>query len=151
MRIAWKYINKADATIAVIRDYDNMRVIINTTPEEIKAAFDKMSAPASSRLTGMPGARNPHAAEKKMTDGIDRLDHLSERYCTAVEFMAWVGPAWETLSDKEQMVLSEFYGSGNLRSGANARLQSRLDTSEATIERLRASALSRLITLLFGK
>jgi hypothetical protein len=151
MRVAWKYINKTEATIAVIRDYDNMRAIINTTPEEIKAVSDHMTAPASSRLTGTPGSRNPHAAEKKMVDGMDRLDLLGERYCSAVEYMAWVGPAWETLSDKEQVVLSEFYGSGSLRSGANARLQNRFNTSEATIERVRGRALSRLITLLFGK
>jgi hypothetical protein len=151
MRIAWKYINKKDAAIAAIGDYDNMRAIINRTPEETRALFDKMASPASSRLTGMPGARNPHAAEQKMTDGIDRLDILGERYCTAMEFMAWFGPAWETLSDKEQEVMSEFYGSGSLRSGANARLQRRLDTSEATIDRIRGRALSRLTTLLFGK
>ena len=151
MRIAWKYIDKPKAAIAAIQDYDNQRAIINTTPEEVKAVFDKMAAPMSARLTGMPGARNPQAFEKKMVDGMDRMDLLHERYGSAAEYMAWFGPAWETLSDREQAVLTEFYASDNLHSGASARLQSRLNFSQAQVDRIRSKALSRLIVLLFGR
>jgi hypothetical protein len=79
MRIAWKYIDKTKAAIAAIQDYDNQRAIINTTPEEVKAVFDKMAAPMS------------------------------------------------------------------------ARLQSRLNFSQAQVDRIRSKALSRLIVLLFGR
>ena len=151
MRIAWRYIDKHKATINAIGDYGNQRAIINTTPEEIKAFFDRMATPTSSHLSGMPRSRNPHASEEKMTDGIDRLDLLRDRYSDALEYMAWFEPAWGTLTDTEQTVLSEFYASENLKSGACIRLQNKLSFGEAQIQRIRGKALSRLITLLFGR
>jgi hypothetical protein len=151
MHIAWRYINRADATIAVIQDYDNMRAIINTTPQEIKALFDKMASPASSRLTGMPGARNPHAAEIRMTDGIDQRDLLRERYSEALEYMDWFGPAWETLSDNEKSILREYYTTGNQKSGAAARVECAMGYCDRQIRRIKEKALARLSVLLFGR
>ena len=151
MRIAWKYIDKARAAIAAVRDYGDMRSIINTTPEEIKALCGRMSDPKAANLTGSPGARDPQSGEKKLIEQIDQMDVLQERYRQALEYMAWFEPAWGTLTDTERTVLTEFYASGNQRSGANARLQIKLNFAEAQIERIRSKALSRLITLLFGK
>jgi len=151
MRVAWKYIDKTKAAIAAIQDYDNQRAIINTTPEEVKAVFDKMAAPMSARLTGMPGSRNPQAFEKKMVDGMDRMDLLHERYGWAAEYMAWFGPAWETLTDTERIIIREFYMTGSQRSGAAARLQSMLSYSDRQVDRLRGKAMSRLTVLLYGR
>jgi hypothetical protein len=151
MRVAWRYIDKATAAINVIGDYGNQRAIIDTPPEEIKASFDRPATPASSRLTGMPRSHNPHAAEERMADGIDQRDLLRDRYSEALEYMAWFEPAWKTLTDTERTVLSEFYASENLKSGACTRLQRVLNFGEAQIQRIRGKALSRLITLLFGR
>lgn len=48
--IALKYINKNAATVAAIRDYENMRFIINNTPQEIKDVYEQMISPRSPKL-----------------------------------------------------------------------------------------------------
>jgi len=148
--IALKYINKNAATIAALRDYHNMRFIINNTSEEIKDLYEKMSAPRVPKLSGMPSARNPQAGADKITSQIDKLDILRERYNQAMEYMTWFGPAWSSLTDDEQHILSEFYMADNQKSGATYRLMSQLQYSESHVERLRSYALSHLRSKLFG-
>lgn len=148
--IALKYINKNAATVAAIRDYNNMRFIINNTPQEIKEVYEKMASPRSTTLTGMPTARNLQAGTEKLTEQIDKLDILRERYSQAIEYMAWFEPAWSSLSDTEKYVLTEFYMNGNQKSGATYRLMEVFNRSERTVERLRSNALNHLRSLLFG-
>ena len=149
--IAWQYIDKTAATIAALRDYDSMCGIISDTPEEIREAYEDITAPHSPNLTGLPPAKNPQAGADRMVNQLIRLDVLQERYRSADEYMAWFEPAWNSLTDTEQTVLREFYMSGSQRSGANARLQNRLSYSERQIERFRQNGLSRMTLLLFGK
>lgn len=148
--IALKYINKNAAVIAVLRDYANMRFIINNTPEDIKDVYGKMSAPRSPKLSGMPSGRNPQAGENMLAEQIDKLDILRERYNQAIEYMAWFEPAWSNLTDTEQHILAEFYLECNQKSGATYRLMSELNYSESHIERLRSNALNHLRCLLYG-
>ena len=148
--IAWRYLDKTAATVAAMRDYDSMRAIINNTPDEIKDVYEKITAPRSAALTGLPSHRNPHAGEEKLVTQIDKLDVLRDRYGSALEYMAWFESAWGTLADTERMILREFYMTGNQRSGATARLQSMLSYSDRQIDRLRSKAMSRLTVLLYG-
>lgn len=149
--IAWKYIDKHSATIAAIRDYSSMKDVISITPENIKALYDRMAAPRSAKITGLPKFNNPHSHENELADSIDRLDVMQERYNQAMEYMGWFEPAWGTLTEEEQNILSEFYANGNQRSGAAARLQVTLYYSERHIERMRSKSLSHLARMLFGK
>lgn len=148
--IALKYINKNAATVAAIRDYENMRFIINNTPQEIKDVYEKMSAPRTPKLSGMPSARNPQAGADKLAAQIDKLDILRVRYSQAIEYMAWFEPAWSSMTDSEQYILSEFYMGDNRKSGATYRLMVELNYSESHIERLRSNALNHLRSKLFG-
>lgn len=148
--IAWKYIDKTAATVAALRDYDNMRAIINNTPDDIKELREKMASPRTPRLTGMPLAHNPNAGENKITVHIDRLDILRERYNIAVEYMVWFESAWGTLTDREKHILRECYMSESLRGGARLRLAEELSYTERHIDNLRDKALKRLRILLFG-
>lgn len=150
MHIAWNYIDKTDATIAAIRDYNAMRSIINITPDEIKILYDKMTAPRSPNLTGMPSVHNPQASQDKLASEIDKLDVLRERYSHAIEYIRWFEPAWSSLSDTEQSVLKEFYMVGNQKSGATYRLMSTLNYSERSVERTRSKAFNYLKAMLFG-
>ena len=149
--IAWKYIDKPSAAIAAIRDYSNMRNVINITPEDIKELYSRMISPRGSKVTGLPKAKNPHGHDDMLATSLDKLDVMQERYRQAIEFMTWFEPAWGTLADDEQLILREFYMGDSLRSGAGARLQAKLSYGHAQIERLRKKALSRLTMLLFGK
>ena len=148
--IAWKYLDKTRATITAMRDYESMRVIITNTPDEIKEVYEKMTAPHSANLTGMPPAKNPQSAADKLAAQIDKLDVLRERYSNAVEYMAWFESAWGTLDDIEQCVLREFYMTANQKSGATYRLMAQLNYSESHVERLRSKALNHIRTLLYG-
>jgi len=147
--IALKYINKNAATVAAIRDYENMRFIINNTPQEIKDVYAQMTSPRGQKLSGMPSARNPQSGTNKLVDQIDKLDILRERYNQAIEYMAWFEPAWSSLTDTEQRILSEFYMTGNQKSGATYRLMDEFSYSESHIERLRSNALNHLRSLLY--
>jgi hypothetical protein len=150
MMIALKYINKNAAAVAAIRDYNNMRFIINNTPQEIKEIYEKMTSPRSPKFSGIPTAHNPQAGTDKLAAQIDKLDILRERYSQAIEYMAWFEPAWASLTDTEQYILTEFYMNGNQKSGATYRLMEELNCSERTVERLRSSSLNHLRSLLFG-
>lgn len=148
--IALKYINKNTAAIAAIRDYDNMRFIISSTPQEIKDVYEKMTSPRSPKLSGLPSVWSPQAGPDKLIAQIDRLDILWERYSQAIEYMAWFEPAWSSLTDTEQRILTEFYMGDNRNSGATYRLMDELNYSESHVERLRSRSLGNLRCLLYG-
>jgi len=149
--IAWKYIDKQSAAIAAVRDYNNMRAIINNTPDDIKSLYDRMVSPRSSRMTGMPRVNNPRVGEDIIVKSLDKLDVMQERYRQAIEYMAWFESAWGTLTDTEQTTIREFFMTGDLRSGATARLMYKLDYSERQVFRIKETALKRLSHMLFGK
>lgn len=151
MSIVWKYVDKPSTAVAALRDYRNMREIINITPQEIKDLYARMISPRSSRLSGLPGLKNPKAGEDKLVKSLDELDVLQERYRQAIEYMGWFEPAWSSLSDEEQRILREYYMGDNQRSGATARLLRELNYSERQIQRIREKALARMSLLLFGR
>lgn len=91
-------------------------------------------------LSGMPSSRNPQV-------GGDKLDILWERFSQAIEYMAWFEPAWSSMTDTEQRILSEFYMTVNWKYGATYRLMSELSYSESYIERLRSNAPNHLRSL----
>ena len=148
--IAWKYIDKTNATITAMRDYDSMRFIINNTPDEIKEVYERMTAPRQVSISDAPSCFNPKSGEDRLAEQIDRLDVLRERYSTAVEYMSWFEAAWGTLTDNEKHILREFYMGTSLRSGATSRLMAELNYTERHVERLRSKALKHLQVLLFG-
>jgi hypothetical protein len=148
--IAWKYINKTAATIATIRDYDDMAAIIENTPDEIKLLRENMTSPRSPNMSGMPSTHNPQSGEEKLVAQIDRLNLMEERYRTAREYMDWFKPAWSELAEREQRILRECYMADSLRNGARFRLAEELHYSERHIDNLRDKALRRIQTLLFG-
>ena len=72
MGIAWKYLDKKSAAADAAKDYGSMKFIIKHTDDEIKAAYEKMGGISSPQFDGMPHAHNPHAAEDRMAEGMDR-------------------------------------------------------------------------------
>lgn len=148
--IAWKYIDKRAATIAAIRDYTNMRAVINNTPDEIKELYGRMTAPRTPNMSGMPTNPNPLAGQSSLAGQIDKLDILRDRYSSAIEYMSWCEPAWGVLTDKEKRILSEYYMGEGIRNGARVRLADEFNYTERHIDRLCGKAMRRLRSLLFG-
>lgn len=81
-------------------------------------------------------------------------DEESLRSRHANNFLAWFNPAWEMLSEKEQLILTEYYMSGNLKSNAGARLENSdrddMQICLRQINRHKVDALSKLSMLLYG-
>ena len=73
MSIMWKYLDKRAATIAAVKDYENMRFIIASTDDEIKAEREKMISLGSPMLDGVPHAHNPHAGEDRILKSIEEM------------------------------------------------------------------------------
>ena len=149
--IALKDVNYNAAAIDALRKFKDMQFIANNTRDEIKEGYEDMTAPRMPTLTGLPSAWDPRAGEDILSERIDTLDILRKRYSTAFNFVMWFTPVWWHLTDTERQILSEFYMTGNQRSGATNRLAESLGYSESHVERLRAKALSRLCLLLYGK
>lgn len=148
--IAWSYLDKKTATIAALRDYTNMKNIIETTSEAVKNEYENMQGPRSPQISDMPKAYNPKAEEEMVVKALDKIDILLLRYKQAKEFMYWFEPAWSCLDDTEQLILREFYMSESLRSGATARLQIKLGYSERYVDKIRGTSLGRLTKMLYG-
>ncbi len=150
MNIAWKYIDRIAATKAALRDYDSMKAIIDSTPDNLKDMYEQMTVPRSAIPTGLPTAHNPQTGEDILSSQLDKLDIFRDRYNAAVEYMSWFEPAWNALTAEEQHILREFYAGASCRSGATSRLMGEYHVSESHVERIRRKALCRLQLLLFG-
>ncbi len=152
MSIIWKYLDKRSAAVDALKDYRNMKFIIEHTDDEIKAAYEKMGGVSSPQSDGMPHAHNPHAVEDRMIKGIEEIDILRERYRQAVEYMGWFLPAWEELSEDDRYVLDAFYSEDNeYGSGSADDVADYFGIERASAYRRKNRALAKLTTLLFGK
>lgn len=109
MTIAWIYLDKRGASIDALKDYTSMEFIIQNQPEELTEVEESLYSVRSSTPTGMPRAHNPHAVETRLAATLDEIDVLKERYRRALEYMEWFQPAWDSLTDDERFVLTEFY------------------------------------------
>lgn len=109
MRIGWCYLDKRDATVRALKDYDSMKFIIEHTDEKIKAVSDQMISIGSPGFEEHIRTDNPKAGEDKLIKMIDEIDTLKERYRQAVEFMDWFEPAWKKLSEDERFILEAYY------------------------------------------
>ena len=152
MSIIWKYLDKRSAAVDALKDYRNMKFIIEHTDDEIKAAYEKMGGVSSPQSDGMPHVHNPHAAEDRIIKGIEEIDILRERYRQAVEYMGWFLPAWEELSEDDRYVLDAFYSEDNeYGSGSADDVADYFGIERASAYRRKNRALAKLTTLLFGK
>lgn len=151
MNIIWKYLDKRSAAIDAIKDYSDMKFILEHTDEDIKAEYEKVGV-KSPQLDSLPGPHNPQATEERIVNSIDEIDVLKERYRQAVEYMAWFRPSWDALTEDERYVLTVFYGERN-EYGARAaeNVAEHYCIERASAYRRKNRALERVTLLLFGK
>ncbi len=152
MHISWKYLDKRNATIKAIEDYEVMKFIIDHTEENIRLEEDRMSDLSSPGLNGMPHVKNIHAEEDRIVKGLEEIDLLKERYRQAMEYMAWFQPAWEELNDDERLVLETFYQNGSFYGTyALEAVMERYKIAKDSAYKKKNRALDHLITLLYGR
>jgi len=137
------------ATKAAIKAYNDMKRVLDTTPESVQAAYDRMEGPMGARLSEVPVSHNTGPADARLADGVDAIDAARERYKKARAYMDWFDPAWQVLSDEERQVLAAFYQQGSLKPGATDHLAGELKYSPRTVDRIRQGALQRMQRFLY--
>lgn len=152
MTIAWIYLDKRTAAIDALKDYSSMEFIIQNHREDVEEIRERMMSLPSSMPTGLPRNKNPHAGEVRLAASLDEIDVLKERYRRALEYMEWFQPAWDTLSEDERFVLSEFYVNDDGKQiDAVGNICDRFHIERSSAYNKKNRALARLALLLYGK
>jgi len=128
-----------------------MKYIIEHTDEDIANLNEEMTSPASPVLNGMPSNHDPKAGEKRLIACINEIDVLKERYRQALEYMDWFQPAWDALSEDEQLILTEFFINNINKTDAISNIGDKLFLERAQVYRRKEKALNHLALLLYGK
>ena len=144
--ISWSYLDKKDATIRAMKDYDAMKFIIENTSDEIKQISEKMTSVGVPKYDDHVRSGNVHAGEDSVINRLEEINTLKERYRQALEYMAWFEPAWAQLSDEEQYILESVYVDELPRMS----ICSHIGWEKDAYYRRRNNALSHLATLLYG-
>ena len=144
--VSWSYLDKRDATIKALKDYDTMKFIIENTSDEIKRVEDKTTSVGVPLYDEHVRSGNAHSGEDAMVNAIEEIDTLKERYRQALEYMGWFEPAWKQLSEDEQYILVAVYLDELVREDICCHLGVEKDA----YYKRRNRALAHLSTLLYG-
>ncbi len=149
-RVIFRYFDKKNAAIAALKDYENMSNIIRTTKRKVAEKQEKMYSLGGLRMDGMPHTHNQHAGENRIISLIDDIDSLLGKYDMAMDYMSWVTPAWNALSEEERQILSRFYFEGHERGDCTADdLADSLCLCVQSVHNKKNKAIEKLASLLF--
>ena len=153
MSIMWQYLDKTVATEKALTDYGAMKDIIEHTDEKIRIVHERMSSIGSPVLSDMPkGPHNPQATEDRYVKGLDEIDVLKERYRQAMEYMSWMQPALDSLTEEERACLETYYWvSYRERGGAIRAIMDYFGIEQSSAYNKKNRALAKLSLLLYGK
>ena len=150
-QIIFRYFDRKSAAIKVLRDYKSMEKIIKNTKGKILDEQMKMYSLGSFAMDGMPHAHNLHSREDRITNSIDKIDFLKDRYEAAREYMSWVNPAWHSLTEEEQYLLSQFYFDEDARrDNLITDIADRMCICTQSVYNKKNKALEKFTMLLFG-
>ena len=69
--IMWNYLDKREATVAALKDYNDMQFIINDYQNQVHKIKEKMLHLQSPKFGGIPsGSGNDNATETRLISGI---------------------------------------------------------------------------------
>ena len=149
MHISWSFLDKRKATIGAIQAFNSMEFIINNTPDEIQNVRSQMGGATTPKLDGLPSTHDPRNRENSLLKAIDQINVLEERYRQAVEYMDWFKPAWEQLSEEDQLMLEILYMDATENAVDEAMDSFKIERSSVYNKRNRS--LNILTNLLYGK
>jgi len=149
--IAWIYLDKKAAAVEALKDYTAMVFIITSHTNAVAELRERMTALPSPQPNSQPRTHNLHANEARIAAQLDKIDVLKERYRQALEYMEWFQPAWDELSEEEQLVLTEFFATDGTKLEAVGRIGNRLFLEKSQIYYKKDKALNHLVLLLYGK
>ena len=144
--VGWNFLDKRDATIRVLENYDSMKFIIDNTSDEIKKGLDKVTSVGVPKYDDHVRSGNVHSGEDHVVNTIEEIDILKERYRQALEYMAWFEPAWKQLSEDEQYILESLH----MNDVEVADICVHLGIERKSFYMRKKRALDHLKTLLYG-
>lgn len=144
--IGWTFLDKRDATVRVLENYDSMKFIIENTSDEIKRVTDKATSVGVPKYDDHVRSGNVHSGEDQVVNTIERIDILKERYRQALEYMAWFEPAWKKLNEDEQYILENLY----LNEMDVSEICAHFNIERNAFYARKKRALDHLKTLLYG-
>ena len=152
MSIAWIYLDKKSAAVDALKDHSSMEYIIKNHRDDIGDIRSKMTARPSASVVSFSKEKNPKSGETRLAASLDEIDILRERYRRALEYMEWFQPAWDTLTDDERFVLSEFYrDDDNRQIDSIGNICERFHIERSSAYNKKNRALFKLSLLLYGK
>jgi DNA-directed RNA polymerase specialized sigma subunit len=146
MDIIWKYLDKRKASISALKDFSNMKFIINNTDEKIKEEYQSISS-VNSYNFDIIKVKNSHSFEDRVVNGIEKIDILKARYRCAKDYIEWFMPAWEELNDDERYILEKFY----LDEKSIYDICEHFNIERSSAYNKKNRAVEKLSTLLYGK
>lgn len=152
MSIMWNYLDKRRATIAVLKDHDGMKFIIDSYQDDLKLAKEQMIGVSSPRYGFAPSSSNKdNPTEHRLIHGISQTAKLNERYQQARLYFKWFEPAWQELSEDERFVLDTCYRTPDhsMNQGL-AILMDKYFIAKTTAYNRKNKALDHLTLLLYG-
>ena len=113
MSIMWRYLDKRSATIAAIKDFNNMQFIIRDTGEEIRGVYETAAGVSSPKLDDMPKAHN----NSDLSDFMAQLEEYESKLFIKYEKLLGIEvDIYMTLDrlqdDDERFVLRAYYIDG---------------------------------------
>lgn len=151
MHVMTKYLDTRKAAIAALQDYAVMEQIIESTDEQIKAAYADAASPASPRMDGTPPSGNLHASENRIVATIERIDTYKARYAEARQYMDWFLPAWEVIAEDDRFILEGFFLSEGTQDEKVSMIADHFYVERDTVYRRKNRALDRFATALYGQ
>jgi len=152
MTIAWVYLDKKTAAADALKDYSGMEFIIKNHRDDMEDAQLKLTALPSASVTRVFKQMNPKAGEARLAATIDEIDVLKERYRRALEYMEWFQPAWDTLTEDDRFILSEFYWEYEKKQiDAIGNICDRFHIERSSAYNKKNRALAKLALLLYGR
>ena len=83
MSIMWRYLDKRSATIAAIKDFNNMQFIIRDTGEEIRGVYETAAGVSSPKLDDMPNGSSLLGMRYRKTTGLCWIHSSAAKASTA--------------------------------------------------------------------
>lgn len=147
----WDYFDYRKAAIAVLQDYATQAVILEHADAAAEEKQASLTTIASPRTDGLPGAKNPRAAEERICAVIDQVDALKVRKQRAQDYMNWFNPAWEALGDDERLVLEVFFLDGLSAEDAAVKAADHFYVERKSAFAKKQRALGKFARLLYGR
>ena len=151
MHVMTKYLDTRKAAIAALQDYAVMEQIIESTDEQIKAAYADAASPASPRMDGTPPSGDLHASENRIVASIERIAAYKARYLQARQYMDWFLPAWEVIAEDDRFILEGFFLSEGTQDEKVSMIADHFYVERDTVYRRKNRALDRFATALYGQ